>query len=167
MNIRLCKMTKILSRQFFQGFTSDPDLFSEMSRFSEYVYCEADVDARWERQQRLCRIHLAVMLEEEPVGEVIFKDVNAGKGTLSIHMKNDHVKNHGYGTKAEILALEYALDVLELETVFADAIHKNKRSQHVLEKVGFLKTHSDEQFVYYRCDKVSWERPEARKAELP
>ena len=39
-------------------------------------------------------------------------------------MKNDGVKNHGYGTKAEILALDYAFHTLELKTVFADAIHK-------------------------------------------
>lgn len=28
--------------------------------------------------------------------------------------------------------------------------------KHVLEKVGFQKTGSDEQFVYYRCDKEAW-----------
>ena len=51
------------------------------------------------------------------------------EATFSIRMKNDGVKNHGYGTKAEILALDYAFHTLELKTVFADAIHKNKRTQ--------------------------------------
>ena len=73
-------------------------------------------------------------------------------------MQNDSFKNRCYGTQAEILTLEYAFTVLEMETVFADAIHKDKRSQHVLEKVGFLKTGSDDQFVYYRCDKEVWYR---------
>ena len=86
------------------------------------------------------------------------KDLDAEKGTLSIHMKNDVFKNHGYGTRAEFLALDYAFYTLGLQTVFADVIHKNRRSQHVLEKVGFQETHSSEQFVYYRCDKETWIR---------
>lgn len=163
MDIYLVIMTKELLRQFFQGFTNDPDICSNMDRFSEYVYCESAVDARWERQKQLDRIHLAVMLGEEPIGEIIFKDRTGGEATFSIHMKNDGVKNHGYGSKAEILALDYAFHTLELKTVFADAIHKNKRSQHVLEKVGFVKTHRDEQFVYYRCDKETWKPSEAGK----
>ena len=64
-------------------------------------------------------------------------DSEKGYCTLSIHMKNNSVKNRGFGTQAEILALEYAFGSLGMETVFADAVHKNKRSQHVLEKVGF------------------------------
>ena len=158
MDCYLCKMTKPLLQQFFQGFTNDPDLFLDRNRFSTYTYCEAAVDARWERQRSLGRIHLAVMLGQEPIGEIILKDLDAEKlhCTLSIHMKNDSVKNRGFGTQAEILTLEYAFEKLGMETVFADAIHKNKRSQHVLEKAGFHKTHSDDAFVYYRCDKQTW-----------
>ena len=158
MNIYLCIMTKKLNRRLFQDFTNDPDICSDMNRFSKYIYCEADVDARWERQKKLNRIHLAIMLGQEPIGEIILKDLDAEKGTLSIHMKNDVFKNHGYGTRAEFLALDYAFYTLGLQTVFADVIHKNRRSQHVLEKVRFQETHSDEQFVYYRCDKETWIR---------
>ena len=156
MNIYLYKMTKVLHRQYFQDFANDPDICSDMNQFSEYTYHEANVDARWVRQKQLDRIHLAIMLGREPIGEIILKDLDAEKGTLSIHMKNDSFKNHGYGTQAEILALDYAFYTLGLQTMFADAIHKNRRSQHVLEKVGFQETHRDEQFVYYRCDKANW-----------
>lgn len=126
MNIYLCKMTKKLHRQFFQDFTNDPDICSDMDHFSKYIYCEADVDARWERQKKLNRIHLSIMLGQEPIGEIILKDLDAEKGTLSIHMKNDAFKNHGYGTRAEFLALDYAFYTLDLQTVFADVIHKKQ-----------------------------------------
>lgn len=159
-------MTKALSRQFFRGFTNDRDTYMDSGRFSNYVYCEADVDARWERQKQLGRIHLAVMLEEEPIGEILFKNIHSGEATFSIHMKNDHFKNRGCGTKAEMLALDYAFHTLQLNTVFADAIHKNKRSQHVLEKVGFLRTHEDDRYVYYKCEKESWKPAKAQKAAL-
>ena len=125
----MCKLANIYLVQFFQGFTNDSDICSIMDRFSVYVYCESIWDARWERQKQLDRIHLAVMLREEPIDEIIFKNITNGEATFSIRMKNDGVKNHGYGTKAGILALGYAFHTLELKTVFADAIHKNKRSQ--------------------------------------
>ena len=157
MNISLCKMTKQLHRQFLIDFTNDPELFEDMAQFSEYRYRKAAADARWQQQQELGRIHLAILLNGDPVGEVILKNIQNNTATLSIHMQNDSVKNQGYGTQAEILTLDYAFEVLEIQTVFADAIHKNKRSQRVLEKVGFRKTHSDNHFVYYRCDRESWD----------
>ena len=42
----LCKMTKSL----------DPDPFEDMEPFAVYRYCDADVDARWKRQQEPGRI---------------------------------------------------------------------------------------------------------------
>lgn len=168
MDCYLCKMTKSLLRQFFQGFTNDPDLFLDRNRFSTYTYCEAAVDARWERQRSLERIHLAVMLNQEPIGEIILKDIDVEKRhcTLSIHMKNDSVKNRGFGTQAEILALKYAFGTLGIETVFADAIHKNKRSQHVLEKVGFQKIRMNDEYVYYMCEKRTWGESDNDKENL-
>lgn len=158
MNIYLHKMTKALARQFFQGFTNDPDICSDMHRFAPYVYTEEGADAYWERQHRLGRMHLALMLGNEPIGEILLKhmDRESRSCTLSIHMKNDSVKNRGYGTCGEILALMFAFGELEMETVYADALTKNQRSRHVLEKVGFAETHCDGTFHYYRCDKAAW-----------
>lgn len=164
MTIYLCKMTKQLSRQFFQEFDNDPDIFQDIRHFTPYVYQESAVDAYWQRQRSLGRVHLAVMREQEPIGEVILKNIAPGKRhcTLSIHMKNDSVKNRGYGTQAEILALKYAFYDLGMETVFADALRKNKRSQHVLEKVGFQYLRSDKMFCYYQCSKAAWKVPSFR-----
>ncbi|MGM9548840.1 MAG: hypothetical protein ACI3V5_03245 [Faecousia sp.] len=102
-------MTKALLRKFFLGFANDPDIYSDMSRFSEYSYCEADVDARWEKQQKLGWIYLAVILNQIPIGKVILKDIDAEKQqcALRVHLRNNSVKNHGYGTQAEILTLKY------------------------------------------------------------
>lgn len=103
-----------------------------------------------------------MMLQDAPIGEVILKNVDeAGRScVMSIHLQNDSVKNRGFGTQAEVLALQYAFREMKLETVYADAIKKNQRSRHVLEKVGFKMTHIDEAFTYYRCDRDSWTPPE-------
>lgn len=161
MNIYLVKMTKALVRQYFSEFENDPDIFEDASQFHAYHYSDAAADAYWDRQKSRGRIHLAVMLEDEPIGEVILKHIDAQKlhCTLSIHLKRDSVKNRGFGTAAEILTLDYAFDELGMETVYADALEKNTRSRHVLEKIGFVETHKDSAFRYYRCDKASWNRP--------
>ena len=78
---------------------------------------------------------------------------------MGISLRSDDVKNRGYGTEAEIQALRYAFVQMGMETVFADSVINNVRSQHVLEKVGFIETHRDDSFIYYRCDRNSWTEP--------
>lgn len=161
MNICLSNMTNPLMHSFFRGFTNDPDVFEDEARFREFQYSPERADQYWCRQRERNRVHLAVMLENEPIGEVILKHIDPERKscTLSIHMKNDSVKNCGYGTQAEILALRYAFCDLDMKTVFADALIKNTRSRHVLIKVGFREISQNEAYCYYRCDKATWNPP--------
>lgn len=133
----------------------------DMSRFSEYQYSAEKADAHWQRQYDLNRVHLAVLLDDTIIGEIVLKNIDLEMKccTLGIHLMNDSVKNKGYGTTAEILALQYAFQELEMKTVYADAIKRNTRSQHVLRKVGFKEIHQDDAFHYYRCDKHTWQPP--------
>ena len=57
------------------------------------------------------------------------------------------------GTEAERQALCYAFDELGMQTVYADAVLKNVRSQHVLEKVGVRLIREEGDFRYYACTK--------------
>lgn len=168
MNIRLCKMTKTLARQYFRKFEMDPDLFADPEKFKPYVYTDENSDARVVRYTQLGRIYWAIMLDDDPIGELVLKDIDQTQMhcTMGISMRSDDFKNKGYGTTAEILALKYAFNKLGMETVFADALKRNKRSQHVLEKVGFVKTHSDDTFIYYRCDKPGWKAPDVPEHQL-
>ena len=162
MNIRLCNMTKELCRRYHEHFAHDPAMFADMDCFTPYVYSPAHADAHWQRQRDLGRVHLAVMLGDEPIGDLVLKNIDRSEGccTMGIYLCNDSVKNKGYGTQAEMLALKYTFEEMGLNTVYADALHKNKRSQHMLEKVGFQETGRDDSFVYYRCDRDSWIRPD-------
>lgn len=158
MDIKLCKMTKALCRQYMQQFTLDPALFSDPIKYKPYIYNEAECDAYFERHQNLGRVHLAIMGNDEPIGELVLKNIDHAQKccTMGISMKNDAFKNKGYGTQAEIMAIEYAFDELGMESVYADALLQNLRSQHVLKKAGFKETHQDGTFRYYRCDKDTW-----------
>lgn len=153
--VTLTAMTPELIHCFYKEFDIDPDLFLDKSQYKPYVYDSAQCSKRLERYKALGRVYLAVMLDNKPIGEVVLKNIDNQKHccTMGITMINDRYKGKGYGTAAEKLILKYAFDTMGLTTVFADALITNTRSRHVLEKVGFIKTHQDEQFIYYRCDK--------------
>ena len=157
MNICLKTMTKELARQYFRQFELDPALFADPAQYAPYVYSQDKADAVVERYRKLGRVYFAVMLRDEPIGEVVLKNIDRKERhcTLGISMRSDAYKNQGYGTSAEQLALQYAFDELGMTTVFADSLIGNTRSRHVLEKVGFREISRDETFVYYRCDKSS------------
>lgn len=153
MDITLTPMSRPLCHEYFRGFENDPDIFMDMSRFAPYEYVPERVDRYFEKQQAPDRATFFIMLGGAPVGEVGFKHIDREKREceLTIHLQNDRVKNRGIGTAAERLALNHAFGVLGMETVNADAVLKNKRSQHVMEKVGFTFVREDETFRYYVC----------------
>lgn len=152
--ISLCVMTRELCHRLFQGWENDPDIYADMERFAAYHYDGAAVDRYFDTKQNANRVMLAVMKGGAPIGEIQLKQIDREKGecTLSVHMQNDAVKGHGYGTRAEQLAAQYAFDVLGLAAVNADTIIKNTRSQHVLEKAGFHFVKEENGFRYYRCE---------------
>lgn len=70
--------------------------------------------------------------------------------------QNDDAKGKGYGTETERLAIKYAFEELGLETVNADTILKNIRSQHILDKLGFEFIKQEGDFKYYHLEKRKW-----------
>lgn len=151
-------MTRQLCHQFFQQFELDRDLFADPAAYKPYTYDPTRCDDYYDRYVDLGRIHWAIMLDDEPIGELVLKNVDRNQRccTMGISMKSKAYQNKGYGTQAEVLALEQAFTVLDMDTVYADALLGNVRSQHVLQKVGFIETHCDEMFRYYRCDRSCW-----------
>ncbi len=54
------------------------------------------------------------------------------------------------------MIIDYAIHVLGLRIIYADAVHRNTRSKHILEKLGFSHLYNDEILAYYEL-----------RAELP
>ena len=153
--IYLTPMTNELFHIYYKDYQNDPGLFMNMDLFSPYQYSTEWVENYIARQKAQKRLIFAIMRNGLPVGEVVLKNIDYMKKecTLGICLQNDHVKGQGIGTKAEQLILDYATERLGMETVYADSILKNTRSQHVLEKVGFKFIGEDAQFRYYRYDR--------------
>ena len=159
MPVRLGEMSLALLQEYYRGFQMDADVFMDMSRFREYRYDPERVEARYHSLKATQdRVDFLVMLGERPIGEAALKHIDRRLRSceLSIHLQNDSVKNRGFGTRAEQLAVEYAFAILEMSVVNADVVLKNTRSQHVLEKLGFERTGEDKTFVHYRMKKEDW-----------
>ena len=150
--ISLCIMTRELCQELYKDWQNDPAIYMDMDKFEPYNYNEAVVDRYFESLQTSFRILFAIMRDGKPIGELQLKQIDWERKecTLSIHLQNDSVKEQGYGTLAEKLALTYAFDTLGMNAVNADTVIKNTRSQHVLEKVGFKYIEEKDGFKYYR-----------------
>lgn len=150
-DVYLLPMTREMCHAFYRGFQND----LAIGHYYEYVYTPEIADAYFDRNDAPdCRM-FAIMAGEEIVGEVKLKCIDFQKRecSMGIHLRDDSVKGKGYGTQAERLAIQYAFEELGMIAVNADAVHKNTRSQHVLEKVGFQYVRQDETFRYYRIEK--------------
>ncbi len=159
MDIRLSPMTRAYMHELFRGFVYDPDIFLDLSlykRAKDGGYDPKRVDALFDRNEaQRDRRAFAVLLGDRVIGEVALKHIDQKEKTceLSIHLQSDAVKNKGYGTQAERLAVAYAFDTLGMDRILADTVAKNRRSQHVLEKLGFTRYGEKNGFTSYRLDK--------------
>lgn len=137
--------------EFWKAYVPDPDMWE-----GSYAYHKEAIDQYYQSKvMDANRRYFAVCNGGQTLGEIQLKYIDFEKrcGTLSIHFANDTYKNRGWGTEAERLLVNYAFDELGLETIYADCVHRNKRSQHVLEKNGFVYSREDEQLRYYVLNK--------------
>ncbi len=153
--ISLRSMTAEMYHRYFREYENDPDLLLPGQTYVPYTYSKERADSYIRRQIDLKRISLAIMCGEEIVGEILLKNIEARRcATMGITLKNVKYKDHGIGTAAEKLAVRYAFCQLDIPTLYADAVRTNTRSQHVLEKAGFVFIREDEDFRYYRIDRA-------------
>lgn len=150
--IHLEPYTCELVHQFYQRFHVDSLIYERDDDVKPFAYSPQFADQYY--TNKVCdpsRIYFAIMLGEQVIGEICLKRIDEQRthGTLSIQLQQDQVKNKGYGTIAEQLLIQYAFEEMHLKRIYADTIHRNHRSQRVLEKLGFRFTHQDAMLRYY------------------
>ncbi|WIV12705.1 GNAT family N-acetyltransferase [Proteiniborus sp. MB09-C3] len=134
--------------EFYKDYISDPAM-----TYDNYVYNKERVDRYYQNKVLDAeRRFFAICYNNKVIGEIQLKRIDFEKlyGTLSIHLVNDTVKGRGFGTEAERLLIEYAINELGLHTIYADTIHRNYRSKHILEKLGFEHIYDDDVLAYYK-----------------
>ena len=76
---------------------------------------------------------------DRPVGSVYFRDIDREKSIAEygIFIGEDDVLGKGYGTQATKLALAYAFEELQLQTVFLRVFADNAAARKSYENAGF------------------------------
>ncbi len=162
--ISLEPMTRERFHELYRGFQYDPVMFMDpelYERCRSAPYDPARTDAKFDKHAGdPAYLSFAVMLDGRVIGEAVLKHIDreAKSCELGIHLIDDSVKGKGYGTEAERLAIEYAFRELGTETVLADCIIKNTRSQHILDKLGFGSTGEKDGFRLYKLEKDKYKK---------
>ena len=134
--ISLCIMTRELCQELYRDWQNDPAIYMDMDKFEPYHYNEAVVDRYFDSKQSPSRVLFAIMKDSKPIGELQLKQIDRERKecTLSIHLQNDSVKGHGYGTAAEKLALKYAFETLGMNAVNAEPLSRIHEASTFLKK---------------------------------
>lgn len=133
---------------FYKHYVAD----SAMT-YDTYTYDKENVDKYYHNKVLdTSRLFFAICHNEKIVGEIQLKRIDKEKlcGTLSIHLINDTSKGKGYGTEAQKLLIDYAISTLGLKVIYADTVHRNHRSKHILQKLGFEHLYDDVALAYYK-----------------
>ncbi len=134
--------------EFFKGYITDPAM-----TYDTFVYDKEKVDEYYQNKVLdASRCFFAICHNDKIVGEIQLKRIDLEKlcGTLSVHLVDDTVKGKGYGTEAQRLLIYHAINILGLKTIYADAVHRNHRSKHILKKLGFVHLYDDDVLAYYK-----------------
>lgn len=133
---------------FFKDYVADPAM-----TYDTYTYDKEKVDEYYQnRVLDTSRVFFAICYDDKTIGEIQIKRIDKEKlcGTLSISLTNNAFKGKGYGTEAQLLLIYYAINTLGLKTIYADAVHRNNRSKHILEKLGFEHLYDDDALAHYK-----------------
>lgn len=146
--IILLPYTIVRCHEFYKEYVADPAM-----TYETYTYDVEEVNKYFQNKVLdSSRLFFAISHNDKTIGEIQIKQIDLEKlcGTLSVHLVNDSFKEKGYGTEAQRLLIDYAINTLGLKTIYADAIHRNHRSKHVLEKLGFKHLYDDAALAYYK-----------------
>ena len=149
--ITLVPCSNIMWHEFYSRYVPDP-----MMDANHYIYDFIRVEKTFQiKMADITRKYFAILHERNVIGEIYLKHINIEEKStnLGIALIDDSVKGKGFGTEALKLIIDYAFHVMELNTIHAESVLRNTRSQHIMEKVGFIYTHEDDIFKYYKLDK--------------
>ena len=78
--------------------------------------------------------------DKTPIGEMNYRTTTAGVAEIGIKICDFDYQNQGYGTTYLSMLINYLFKKKSYAKIILDTNMKNKRAQHVYEKLGFKKT---------------------------
>ena len=83
---------------------------------------------------------LILEFESVAIGEMSYRATEERTAEIGIKICDANVQNKGYGTTLIKMLINYLFNHLGYEKIVLDTNLKNKRAQHVYEKLGFKRT---------------------------
>jgi len=80
-----------------------------------------------------------IELNGKPIGEMDHRNVGSGTAQIGIKICEFPEQEKGYGTELITMFIDALFNNYEYEKIILDTNVKNKRAQHVYEKIGFRK----------------------------
>lgn len=154
--VTLVTYTREFCHEFYKGYVADP----QMTEYT-FTYDRAKIDQYFDvKSSDNTRKLFAIRVNDKIIGEIQLKYIDEvkKKGTLSIILQNDAVKNKGYGTDAEMVLIKYAFNKMNLLKVLADTTERNVISKHVLIKLGFKHLSDENDMSYFELKSKDWNR---------
>ena len=137
MTIELRPFTRAEYHAFYADYVADPIMDPNF-----YHYHREHVDRCFDFEQTRQAWYpvFGIFLRNgECVGTLALKRIDQveHRCEIGIMMRDDHCKNHGYGTQAMQAAIRMAEKEYGVERIYADTMGSNARMQHILDKLGF------------------------------
>lgn len=146
-NIALAEMLQADQPFFRQWLTDNPLLREQID--NDRIPTEAEQNAWFLRSQEADRKMFSVIVfsENRLIGNAGFVDIDSSRRTAQfrITLGDTSIHGQGYGTEATHLALRYAFETMQLETVWLRVLQENTRAIRVYEKVGFIPSTDQEE----------------------
>ena len=122
---------------FFKRYQSDP-----MMDPSPFHYNREQISRSYEYNHGGFRdhyVHLGIFLGNDPIGSFQLKRMDPEKKQceFGIILRDDSVKNRGFGSEAIRCGIKLAEIKYGIKTICGDTMGRNKRMIHVFEKLGF------------------------------
>jgi len=150
-NVTLVPCTNDLWHEIHRKYVPDP-MMDETPYAYDFERCEKAYNSR---VADVTRKYFAILCNGDVIGDIYLKHIKADEKSaeFGIALIDDSVKERGFGTEAIKLLIDYVFQELGLETIFANSVIRNTRSQYVLEKLGFAYKNEDATFKYYKLEK--------------
>jgi len=147
-NVTLVSCTNELWHEVHKKYVPD-SMMDETPYEYDFERCEKAYNIR---KADVTRKYFAILYNGNAIGDIYFKHISMDEKSaeFGIALTDDSVKGKGFGTEAIKLLVNYAFHDLGMETILANTVHRNTRSRHVLEKIGFTYINEDDTFKYYK-----------------
>ena len=119
--------------------TADPEV-DRLTGTTQTFTKEMTRDYLFRIENDSTRYDFLISCNEQMKGEVVLNEIEGTHAGFRICLFNIDSCNHGIGSEAMRLVIDFAFKTLDIEEIELEVLAINPRAKHVYEKIGFRQT---------------------------